>query len=195
MTKNSKTGLLFLATIIFFIWFLYDSNKEQNRIILQKDLTTISGTISNKLEIYEGSRGKNSLTLKLKEYPNFDFVWYGIYLEALNSSELIHNAKIGDTATIKILQTDLTNKISKKGNVRISQQIINYNCIVPYDILIHDKHYISLIDINNNWTYEATSTFCIGIVCIILLTVYLILDLTGALTKFKNWFENIQASR
>jgi hypothetical protein len=195
LTKNLKAGILFLATIIAFMWFVFDSHQEQDKIILQQDLTTLSGTISNKLEIYKGSKGKNSLTLKLREYPNFDFVWYGVYLESLNSVDLINDAKIGDTATIKILLTDLVNKINKKGNLRISRQIINYSSIVPYDIQIHDKHYISLIDINNNLTAEATSIFWVGIVCITLLTIYLILDVTGTLTKFKNWFENLQASR
>ncbi len=119
--------------------------------ILQTELITIEGELTNKLELKFQKTIGNSMTIRLNKYPNVNFRIGRFSVSGLKTNLFIQNIDIGDRIQIDIMQKDFEsiNKIPPWGKsiniygVRDSQ--IEYLNVSAYNReLKRDRNSVSM---------------------------------------------------
>lgn len=184
-----------IVCIVLVKLWLWDISKGRNdlRIIQQKDLTELRGTLSNKPTIEE-----EGIPITLTEYPDFKFNVDDVRRRALKSREFTTEASIGDSITLHILTYDYDTKIKKAKSLRPSEAIINYRFINPYTVQLKDKTYMTLSEANRAWedNYGETRWMLFALFGLIVLVaaIYASLHLTGTTKRLNKWWNDLQAN-
>lgn len=89
---------------IVFILFFGNMWINRNQITAKDELTTIEGTLSNKLELRRKKAIGNSVVIRLNEYPKIDFKVERFGITGLKLKSLQDNVKMGDKIQIDILK-------------------------------------------------------------------------------------------
>lgn len=115
--KNKKLGIcLAICGLAFFIIF-GNMWLNRNHQILQTELKTIEGELTNKLELKFQKTIGSSMTVLLNNYPNIKFRIGRFSVSGLKTNLLIENINIGDKIQIDIMRKDFEsiNKIPPWG--------------------------------------------------------------------------------
>jgi hypothetical protein len=157
--KNLYWAISFVIAGSFFIFTFYNFFFMKHEDIKDSELETITDVITNKAEINSRSKGSNSIYIKLKSYPLFNFEISGNSYSATFTSDFINNVKVGDTLNLKILKDQYKMKITKEKPLGFWDKTVNYSYISVYEL--HDKNfsYITLDKYNLQNKKDRTSGY------------------------------------
>ena len=156
---TKRNGIGFLIGGILFLLIFGNVHIKKNQEVQIEDLSTISGTVLEKIEIKQsGKRNRNrSIELKLKEYPKFIFKIRSIGLRATNTYSLISNVEVGEKLELDILTDQYQKKITKEFPLNFWDKSINYRWITIYGISDEINDYFSLRNFNRIRTEDSNS--------------------------------------
>lgn len=130
-------GLFFLFLAFkFFISELPDRN----------NIVKVSGLLENDIKRESGRRGKKSLIIKLKNYPEIDFMIGSVALDEIDSEELIDENTAGDSITFFVEEKDFRREIVKKEKIPFPENILHPEKIHIVAIKNSKSNYLLLED-------------------------------------------------
>ncbi|MCD1115775.1 hypothetical protein [Chryseobacterium turcicum] len=130
-------GLFFLFLAFkFFISELPDKN----------NIVKVSGLLENDIKRESGRRGKKSLIIKLKNYPEIDFMIGSVALDEIDSEELIDENKAGDSITFFVEEKDFRRKVLKTEKIPFPENILHPEKIHILEIKNSKSNYLLLED-------------------------------------------------
>lgn len=103
----------------------------------ESNIVKITGILKDDIKKENRGRGKKSLIVKLKNYPEIDFMIGTVSLDETYSEKLTDENKTGDSITLFIEDVEFRRKIVKKEKIPF-----------PENILHPEK--IDIVAINNN---------------------------------------------
>jgi hypothetical protein len=186
--KTKRNALIVGGFFLVFVLLAIDSD-NYNKVVEQSELVEIKATLKEKPYIEKG-RGE-SLTIYLNEFPDFAFYLKGWRYWAFNAKAFVEESKKGDSITLGIIARDYQTKIKKSVSPRLSEKLMNYHSIAPFSIQHNRIEYLTLKDVNagfNNNFLGWGLTY--GIIAFVLFVaiICLVLNITGATKKLKEWF-------
>jgi len=126
---------LFIA-FKFFISELPDKNS----------IAKISGILKDEIKIERKGRGKKSLLIKLKNYPEIDFMIGSIALDETYSQELINENRVGDSINLFIENKEFRRKIVKTEKITFPENILHPQIVDIVEIDNGKSNYLFLKD-------------------------------------------------
>ncbi|MGB0840180.1 MAG: hypothetical protein ACPGXL_08570 [Chitinophagales bacterium] len=118
--SERRFGIGFLIIGSLFLWFMSSVMYEDGTPILSTQLSTVSGTLAEEVEVNFSRKKKSkheyisSIHLRLKEHPEVTFQVSGKGLEVFALSDLKDKVNVGAAIEIDILQEPFNKKIAKK---------------------------------------------------------------------------------
>lgn len=130
-------GLFFLFIAFkFFISELPDRN----------NIVKVSGLLENDIKRESRSHGKKSLIIKLKNYPEIDFMIGGVALDEIDSDELVDENKAGDSITFFVEEKDFRRKVLKTEKISFPENVLHPEKIHIVEIKNSKSNYLLLED-------------------------------------------------
>ncbi len=141
--RQSSFAFVFIGCI--FIFFAARNYNYKN--LSSKDISVVSGHLSQPLRIEKG-RNSNSLLIKLKEFPEYDFRAGGMTLQETYYSDLMNDFREGDVIDLTIQNKVYDKKISKKKELTYWDLIYHFRKIHVVEIYGKDFKYLAMDDYN-----------------------------------------------
>jgi hypothetical protein len=156
---------------------LFINNKSAT--VSPDELSLIKGTLKSKPAIIETSDNQECFSISLNEFPQQKFRFGDPACSFSKTKEFLSNANSGDTVLIEVsnyLQND------KEGTFD------------AFGLKTQEKVYLNPSDYFSKQTEDQSLFWTFLIIAIILLTIYAVLEFTGMIDRFANWFERSQTS-
>jgi hypothetical protein len=132
-------GMLLIGTA--FLYGAFTNCFPDEHTIKSNELTAITGTVANELEIEKSRKGRRSVSIILKSYPDYKFYLSGSSYKASYATDFVTNVKIGDSLMIDIHKKEYQEIISGEG-------YLNDAYINIYGLRDKSETYLTLEDYN-----------------------------------------------
>jgi hypothetical protein len=143
-----QLGLVFLTAGIFLLGIFFYQYSNVNKKVTAADLTTIEQVVTSPISIHKGAKGRKSIRLKLKDYPDFKFEIDNTAYQATAADAFVANVQTGDTLFVDITTPEYQMKLSKEKELGFFDKTINYRTIDVYGL--RDKNHVYLTNENYN---------------------------------------------
>lgn len=161
----------FLIFALFCIFMALRGYTTKDKFVQPDEVYTLTGILSNSLEIKKSGKTSRKITILLQNYPKFTFEISGAAYSVTNRYDLISNAKIGDTLTLDV-KSERYQLERQKQMEKLTQS--NYNSTLSV-IGLRDnfRNYLSLKHYNEEnqqqksdaaWFYGVFGIIIIGLV-------------------------------
>jgi hypothetical protein len=148
--KFKQAGLLFLSFGIFFLGLFFYNYSNKSKALSSTDLTRLEQVVTSPIAIHKGSKGKRSIRLRLKDYPDFKFEIDDNTFRATNAEAFVANVETGDTLFVDVITNDYQKKLTKEKELGFFDKTINYRTIDVYGLADKNNAYLSLQSYNEN---------------------------------------------
>jgi hypothetical protein len=141
---------------LFFLLRSYYTYRSLYWDVVEKDLRTFRGTITEDAKISSGRSG-SYIEFKVLLLPDFEFMISGISYQAVKERELTAEVKKNDTIEIDILKSEFEKKISKTKPLSFFDRNLNFDLIYVYGFRKNKKEYLTLENYNKFDNEDAKS--------------------------------------
>lgn len=146
--SDKKTGIGFSIGGLIFILFFGNMWLNRNHEILQTELITIEGTVTNKLELKWRGRAGHSMTIQIEEYSNIEFRIGRFGTQALKSYQIRDKVEIGDKIQIDIKRKEYENSNPSFNNRKV---------IAVYGVRDNEVEYLNVSGYNREFRKDRNS--------------------------------------
>ena len=170
-------GIVLLIILSGLLLWHLDSHENYNRIVQQRELVPINGTLARIPAIESRGRSEwSTVCVRLNEYPGVKFE--GIKYSALDVTQFVRMVHAGDSIRLEILR-DKYDKLRDDATIE------------PYSIEANGTSYMSLSGVNEAWKDEQALNrwgfqWFIGMALVVGI-IYMVLYLTGVTKKIRGW--------
>lgn len=146
----NRVSIVFIKIILVLllpalIYGLSINIKKQFGGISKAELTTIKGRITNKVEVYQGTKSSgDAIYITLKEYPGFRFDIEDEALDATDAYKYLLYVKRGERLSIDIKTEEYKKKLSKEEPLGFFDKYVNYGFISVYGLRDKNHTYLTL---------------------------------------------------
>lgn len=131
-----------------FLYGAYTSCLPNEYLIKSNELTAITGTVANELEIKKGRKGRRSVNIKIAPYQDYKFYLSGSAYKAAYTQDFVNTVMIGDTITININKKDYEETIVVKNKLEGTEGSMKDSYISVYGLKDNYDTYLTLEDYN-----------------------------------------------
>lgn len=153
----------FVIGLIFLSIGIYHFVKKEPPIVANQ-FVSINQIVTSGIKIKKSGKSSRRISLKLNDYPEFNFNIKGSAYKATYSKDFVENVSIGDTLTLLISKEDFEEKIAKTKPLTFWDKSINYYDISIYGVAHNETKYLTLKDYKLEKESVGTSNgtlFCI----------------------------------
>ncbi|SHM59166.1 hypothetical protein SAMN05444360_11458 [Chryseobacterium carnipullorum] len=147
--ERSNRRLILVLFILSFILLFLSVKYSLFKLPSTKSITEIKG-ILKETEINKGRRGSKSLTIKLNEYPEINFMIGTIAIKQTYLQEFMNENKSGDSIVLFIENKEYKRKILKSEKIPFPENYLYKDNIGIVEIHNKNTEYLSL----NNYNKE-----------------------------------------
>jgi hypothetical protein len=148
--SNTKTALYFglgLSAIGFVLLSIGVYNLvEKDTPIAADQFVAINQIVTSGIEIKKSGKSSRRISLKLNDYPEFDFNIKGSAYTATYADDFVKNVTIGDTLALLISKEDFEEKIAKTKPLTFWDKSVKYYDISVYGVAHKETRYLTLAD-------------------------------------------------
>jgi hypothetical protein len=159
--------ICFTCFLIFIPFYLIYQSKYFT--IKKETLIEIPLTLDKKPRIVEGSKGRKSLSINIKEYPKFNFNIYGVAYSASNKVDFVQNTEGSEKVYFIFDKEEYQQKLSKEKEVTFWNKYFSYYRIDVYGIRDEKRTYLTLEDYITESKYDSNSALLWVFVAILLI--------------------------
>lgn len=135
----------FVCSLVFlFIAFKFFVSELPDK----NSIVKISGILKDEIKFERRGRGKKSLIIKLKNYPEIDFMIGSVALRQTNSEALILENKVGDSIDLFVDNRDFRRKIVKTEKIPFPENYLHSDKINIVEVRNSKSSYLLLNDYN-----------------------------------------------
>jgi hypothetical protein len=145
---NRRYGWGFFVAGLLFISLFLKIFTTPYKEILPDQITSIKGTVSEKLKIDYGHKSSRSIRIKLDEYSSFTFLISGHSFYASDKKGILANISSGDIIQLDILSEAYSKKLTKTEELTFWDKGINYKIISVKGLRTDNRKYLTLNSIN-----------------------------------------------
>jgi hypothetical protein len=177
--RNENTFVIVFILVLFYgIYYFY--NKSISYTIDRNTLFEVPLTIAHKPQLNVGGKNK-SLTIRINEYPDFNFDISGITLNASNNIEFAAKTEAGDTLFLMLDKGEYRQKLLKTEPLTFWNKRYRFMNISIFGIRTYKGVWLT----TNSYVMGVRKDYKWGVWGIIFLLIYLLYTLVKELRTLK----------
>lgn len=146
--KKTNVRMIWICFISCLIFFFIAVKASMTQWIPPDHITEIKGVLKENISIEKGKRGRETLIVRLKEYPEIKFVIGSIVIDQTYTHELMSENKQNDTLSFSIENKEFRRKILRSEKVPFPENYLRNNTISIVEIHKNNFQYLTVNDYN-----------------------------------------------